>query len=256
MGLFEQRLPTFGVVRGKAQGVKVFDRVFGVKNAHHHFFAKGGGQRGQAHFNLVALGVAGFDAAVLRAAPLNDIHAGQNLDARGHGQHDRWRQLVDRVQHAVNAKADHALFTPGLEVDVAGAHVKGVLPQPVHHHHHALVVGVELLVGFAQFYQLLKAHARLVAVFQGGTHRVRQGIKLGGVARNVLRVGQHQPHPAARLAFHLGQPVGGEGLAGGHHNLCGAHGHWQHFVALGVGGGKGLGHLAYIDLERVNAQIG
>jgi hypothetical protein len=61
------------------------------------------------------------------------------------------------VQHAVDAKADHALLAPGLQVDVAGALVKRVLPQPVHHLHHALVVGVELLVGLAQLDQLLEA---------------------------------------------------------------------------------------------------
>jgi hypothetical protein len=59
-------------------------------------------------------------------------------------------------KHTVNAKADHALLAPWLQVDVTGALVKGVLPQPVHHLHHALVVGVELLVGLAQLHQLLK----------------------------------------------------------------------------------------------------
>jgi len=42
----------------KAQCVQVFDRVVRVKNAHHHLFAKGGGQGGDAHFNLVAPRVA------------------------------------------------------------------------------------------------------------------------------------------------------------------------------------------------------
>jgi hypothetical protein len=60
------------------------------------------------------------------------------------------------MQHAVDAKADHALLAPRLQVDVTGALVEGVLPQPVHHLHHALVVGVELLVGLAQLHQLLK----------------------------------------------------------------------------------------------------
>ena len=44
-----------------------------------------------------------------------------------------------------------------LEVDVAGALVEGVLPQPVDHLHHALVVGVELLVAAAQLDELLEA---------------------------------------------------------------------------------------------------
>ena len=37
--------------------------------------------------------------------------------------------------------------------------VEGVLPQPVDHLHHALVVGVELLVALAEFDQLLEAGA-------------------------------------------------------------------------------------------------
>jgi hypothetical protein len=77
---------------------------------------------------------------------------------RGHGVHHARRHLVDRVQHAVDAKADHALLAPRLQVDVAGALVEGVLPQPVHHLDHALVVGVELRLR-AQLHQLLEAGA-------------------------------------------------------------------------------------------------
>jgi hypothetical protein len=74
--------------------------------------------------------------------------------------------LVNRVQHTVDAKADHALLAPRLQVDVAGALVKRVLPQPVHHLHHALVVGVQLLVGLAQLHQLLEAgRAGIAAAF-------------------------------------------------------------------------------------------
>jgi hypothetical protein len=45
-------------------------------------------------------------------------------------------------------------------VDVARTLVEGVLPQPVDHLHHALVVGVELLVGLAQLHELLEARLR------------------------------------------------------------------------------------------------
>jgi hypothetical protein len=99
----------------------------------------------------------GLDAAVQRAALFHHVHAAQQLDARGHGAHHRQRHLVDGVQHAVDAKADHAHVAPRLQVDVAGALVEGVLPQPVDHLHHALVVGVELLVAAAQLHQLLEA---------------------------------------------------------------------------------------------------
>ena len=77
---------------------------------------------------------------------LDHVHAAEQLDARGHRVHHAQRHLVDGVQHAVDAEADGAHVAPRLEVDVAGALVEGVLPQPVDHLHHALVVGVELLV--------------------------------------------------------------------------------------------------------------
>ena len=46
------------------------------------------------------------------------------------------------MQNTVDAKPDHALLAARLQVNVAGPLVKSVLPQPVHHLHHALVVGV------------------------------------------------------------------------------------------------------------------
>ena len=117
------------------------------------------------------------------------------------------RHLVDRVQHAVDAKADHALLAPRLQVDVAGALVEGVLPQPVDHLHHALVVGVELLVALAQLDQLLEAgRGRGLAGLLRRAHRLGQREELGGVAwmssglattRRTLR----------RVALDLGDPA-------------------------------------------------
>ena len=73
----DQALPAGGVVLAEAQGVQIFHRVVGVKNPHHHLFAKGRGQGGNAHLHLVATRVAGLDAAVLRAAALDHVHATQ-----------------------------------------------------------------------------------------------------------------------------------------------------------------------------------
>jgi hypothetical protein len=52
--------------------------------------------------------VLGLDAAVLRAALFDHVHAAQQLDARGHRDHHHGRHLVHLVQHAVDAEADHA----------------------------------------------------------------------------------------------------------------------------------------------------
>ena len=48
------------------------------------------------------------------------------------------------VQHAVDAQADARHVASRLQVDVPGALLERVLPQPVDHLHDALVVGVEL----------------------------------------------------------------------------------------------------------------
>ena len=66
------------------------------------------------------------------------------------------RNLVDLVQHAVDAEAHDAELAPRLDVDVARALLEGVLPQPVDDAHDVRVVGVELLVRCAQLDQLLE----------------------------------------------------------------------------------------------------
>ena len=160
------------------------------------------------------------------------------------------------MQHAINAKADHTLLTARLQMDVTGALVKRVLPQPVHHLNHALVVGIELLVGFAQFHQLFKAGTATVAPsLAGRPHRLGQGKKLRRVAVNVLRACQHAAHPAAGLALHLGHPVGNVGLSRCHHQFGGQYLHRQNLVALGIRSAHGVGHLAHIHLERIDAQV-
>ena len=159
------------------------------------------------------------------------------------------------MQHAVDTEADHALLAPRLQVDVTGALVERVLPQPVHHLHNALVIGVELLVGLAQLDQLLKIGAAVVAGLVGRAHRLGQRVELGRVAVNLQRAGQHPAHGAARLAFHFGHPVGDKGFGRGHGELGRAHRHRQDAVPLGVHGAHGVGDLAHLHLERVDAQI-
>ena len=142
-------------------------------------------------------------------------------------------------------------------MNVAGALVKGVLPQPIHHLHHALVVGVELLVAAAQLHQLLEAGGGrdAAAGLLHGAHGFGQREEFSRVAADVRRVGHHAAHHALALALHFGHPVGDERLAGGHHHFAAGHLHGQHLVALGVGGAHGFGHFADFHLERVNAQV-
>jgi hypothetical protein len=56
----------------------------------------------------------------------------------------------------VIAASTEALLAPRLDVDVACALLKGVLPEPVDHAHDVRIVRVQLLVGFAELDQLLE----------------------------------------------------------------------------------------------------
>ena len=85
-----------------------------------------------------------LDAPVLRPALLDHVHAREDLDAARHRREHRRRDLVDLVQHAVDAEAHDAALAARLDVDVARALLEGVLPQPVDDVHDVRVVRVEL----------------------------------------------------------------------------------------------------------------
>ena len=61
------------------------------------------------------------DLAVLRAAPLDDVHAGQDLDAADERRAHRAGQVEHVVQRAVDAVADPDPVVLRLDVDVGGA---------------------------------------------------------------------------------------------------------------------------------------
>ena len=153
-------------------------------------------------------------------------------------------------------KADHALLAPRLQVDVAGALVEGIGPEPIHHLHHALVVGIQLLVGLAQLDQLLEAgRAGIAAGLLGRTHRLGQRKEFRRIAVDVQGARHHPAHRATRLPLDLVHPVGEKGLGRGDDHLAAGHLHRQHAVPLGIAGAHGVGHLADIDPEGIDAQI-
>ena len=98
--------------------------------------------------------------------------------------HDAHRDLVDLVQHAVDAKTHDAHFAPRLDVDVAGALLEGVLPEPVDDVDDVLVVGVELLVGAAELDELLERRqaGTLAAELRRLLDRARQVVELDEIA--------------------------------------------------------------------------
>jgi len=78
------------------------------------------------------------------------------FQATDDGHSDLGRELIDVVQHAVDAKAHRALLAPGFDVDVAGTLLERVLEQPVDDVDDVCVVGVRLLVAGAEVEQLFE----------------------------------------------------------------------------------------------------
>mmetsp|Transcript_4996 Transcript_4996/g.18196 ORF Transcript_4996/g.18196 Transcript_4996/m.18196 type:complete len:480 (+) Transcript_4996:577-2016(+) len=256
VGLLDQALPAVGVVLPEAERSQVLHRGLRVEDAHHHLFAKGRGQRRQTHLDLVTGRVARLDPAIQRAPFLDHIHPAEQLDARGHRAHHRRRQLIDRVQHAVDAEANHAHLAARFQVNIRRTLVEGVLPQPVHHLHDTLVVGVELLVALAQFDELLKArHLALLTRLRRGAHRAGKREELCRVARDLQRVGHHQLDRLAHMRLDLRHPAGVEGLGGGDRHVGHAELHRQAALRLGIADGHHIRHTAHVHLERIDAQI-
>ncbi len=256
VGLMGQALPVARFVRRKAEGGHIAHDHVGIEDAHHEFFAKRRGHGGQAQLHLVARRSTGLDAAILRTALFDHVHAAEQLDPAGHRAHHRTGHLINRVQHTVDAKPDHPHVAPRLEVDVGGALLEGVLPQPIDHLHHAGVVGVERLAAAAQFHQLLElVNPAGAAVFLRMFDRAREVEKLHRVAGDVGRAGDPQFDGAAQHALHLGHPAAVERLAGGDGDRLGGGRHGQNAVALGVAGGHEIADLADLHLQRIDAQI-
>jgi hypothetical protein len=76
-----QRLASSG---RKTELGEIAHQHLGVEDPHHQLFAEGRRQRGQAQLDLLAVGRARLDAAVLRPALLHHVHAAEDLDAAGH----------------------------------------------------------------------------------------------------------------------------------------------------------------------------
>ena len=105
------------------------DAEFGagrVENPHHDFLALQGGQRADPEIDRARLGQHELHAAILRNALFRDVHAGNDLDARGDLVLDGERRLRDFLQHPVNAVADAVKLLVRFEMQVGGAGVDGI----------------------------------------------------------------------------------------------------------------------------------
>ena len=115
-----------------------------VEDADDELLAEGDGDGRHAHLDL-AVAARGLDAAVLRAPLLGDVEARQRLDARDDGRVHHLGQLVDVVEHAVDAHAHDRDVAPRLDVDVAGALVERVVQDVLDRRDDVAVARLDLL---------------------------------------------------------------------------------------------------------------
>ena len=244
-------VPAREVLVRQAQLLEGFLQHIRVENPHHQFFAKSGGQGGQAQFHLVALGAACFQATVLGSAFFRHVHAAEDLDAAGHRRAHLLGQLVDTVQYPVDAEPHFADIAPWLDMDIAGALLERVLQQPVDNIDDVLVVGIGLLHR-SQLQHLLEVGHPGTSVSPvgatGPVYRAGHGIKLGGVAGDEPGIGQHPAHALAQHVFQVALPGLDVRFAAGDHHLLVVDLHRQDAVALGEGPGHDLGDGGDVDL--------
>ena len=214
--LLDHLVPALAILVAEAELLEVAHQYFGCEDAHDDLFAESRRHGRDAQLDLPARGRHRLDASVLRTAPLDDLHARQELDAAGHRQQHRDRNRVDLVQDAVDAETHDAKVAPRLDVDVGSALLEGVLPQPVDDVDDVLVVGVEI-AAVAELDQLLEiarqrdlAPRRLLRLF----HRPGEGEELADVAADVLRIGEDELDSAVQDLLELVGPRAHERLAG------------------------------------------
>ena len=168
------------VAAGEAEVVEPLEQHLRVEDAHHRLLAEGHRHGGHADLRgPVLLAPADLDAAVLGPPLLGDVHPGQALDARGDGRVHRLGQVVDGVEHAVDAEADQAHVALGFDVDVARPLLQGVAEQVVDR-------GLDVLVRAAQFLGRGQPHVLLeVADVHRRGRTDRAELALGGGDRTL-----------------------------------------------------------------------
>src|SRR5205085_338740 len=97
------------------------DHDIGIENTCHQLFTEGGRHGGKSKLDFLAGAGSCLDAAVLGPAFFHDVHAAQDFNAAGHRGHDRRGNLVDLVQHAVDAEAYIRDVPSRFDVNIAGA---------------------------------------------------------------------------------------------------------------------------------------
>ena len=89
-------------------------------------------------------------------ALFRDVHPAETLQAADDGHGHLGRELVNGVQHPVDAKTHAALLAAWFDMNVTGALGKGVLEQPVDDIDDMRIVGVRFLILGAEVKQLFE----------------------------------------------------------------------------------------------------
>ena len=257
----DQLQPDLRLAFVEAKRLEVLDHDVRVENAHHHLLAKGGRHGRQAHLHLSTGGAQGLDPAILGPPFLRQIHAPEDLDARGHRNHHRCRQLEDPVHHAVNPEAYRADIPARLQMDVAGALFEGELQQPIDDVYDVLVVRADV-AALAQLQQLFEVDdlaggvVALVLSVLGLAHRTGHPVEVHQEAMHIQWIGDHPANFPAQQMLQIRHPGSDERFAGGKHDFVVIHLDRQDLVTLSVGMADHVGHLAHVDLHRVELDVG
>jgi hypothetical protein len=107
---------------------QIHHQHLGIEDPQHRLFAKGDGEGRDPELDLLVPPL-GLDPSILRAPLLGDVEPRHRLDPADHGPVDDLWHRLDVVEDTVDAKADEAVLPLGLDVDVAGSGVVGVLEQ-------------------------------------------------------------------------------------------------------------------------------
>ena len=258
MRLADDVVPQAEIVWCEAELLKRLRDFLRVEDAHHQLFAKGRRHSRQTQFDLLTVRYLGAHAAILRTAFVGDIHAAERLDTAGDGANHGSRQLMDEMQYAIDAKADITLLAAWLDMDIAGALLKGVLQQPVDQMHDVSVVGVRFAdsAEFGQLLEIIDQAARGEAALAGcAGDRPADAIKLAQKAFDVARVGQHARDLALKYTRDFRFPFVGERFAGGDSHFLLCHQYRQELKARGIGLRDQRGDRFDVDLEWVDTEI-
>ena len=257
-GLMDEIAPLGLLGTGESECLVILDQYVRVEDTHHQLLAEGGGHGREAQLDFLAFRGKRLDAPVLRLALLRHVHAPEDLDAARHRRHDLRRHLVHQVHHTVDTEPDVALLPPGLEVDIAGPLVEGVLQKPVHDADDVLVVGIELSAA-PELHELLEIldgiGGGLPLVLGRTLHGTRQRIELEQVPTYVVRIGDDAADVLAQDLAQFVLPFTDIGVGRGDDHLARAHLHGKDLEPGGIGVGHHRRDGRHVDLQRVDAVV-